>query len=154
MNNQVNLVEILRHDDNFQTIVCNMLQSIFEVSFDGVMITEAGPAYSIIYVNPALCAITGYSFSELLGKSPSILQGERTDKEVLVDLKEKLDRGETFHGRAFNYRKNGEKFLMEWKIVPIKNKAGVVSHFFSIQREIAQEGKTFQKPNLQLAEND
>ena len=75
MNNQVNLIEILRHDDNFQTIVCNMLQSVFEVSFDGVMITEAGPDYPIIYVNPTLCEITGYSFSELLGKSPSILQG-------------------------------------------------------------------------------
>lgn len=152
MNNQVNLIEILRHDDNFQTIVCNMLQSVFEVSFDGVMITEAGPDYPIIYVNPALCAITGYSFSELLGKSPSILQGRGTDKDVLADLRNKLDSGENFHGRAFNYRKNGEKFLMEWKIVPIKNKAGVVSHFFAVQREIDKDSNTFQGPNLQLTE--
>lgn len=150
MKNQVNLIEILRHDDNFQTIVCNMLQSVFEVSFDGVMITEAGPDYPIIYVNPAFCGITGYSFSELIGKSPAILQGRATDKEVLADLKNKLDRGEHFHGRTFNYRKNGEKFLMEWKIVPIKNKAGVVSHFFAIQREIEQGSNTFQGPNLQL----
>lgn len=152
MNNQTNLIDILRHDDNFQTVICNMLQSSFEVSFDGVMITKAGPDYPIIYVNPALCAITGYSFSELLGKSPSILQGGGTDKDVLADLRKKLSSGKNFHGRAFNYRKNGEKFLMEWKIVPIKNEAGVVSHFFAIQREINKDSSTFQGPSLQLTE--
>ena len=150
MNNHINLIDILRHDDNFQAIICNMLQSAFEVSFDGVMITEASSGYPIIYVNPALCAITGYSFSELLGNSPSILQGKDTDQKMLTDLKEKLDSGETFHGKTFNYRKNGEKFLMEWKIVPIKNEAGKTSHFFAIQREVGKDGNTFQAPHLQL----
>lgn len=150
---QVNLIDILRHDENFQTITCNMLQSAFELSFDGVMITEAGPDYPIIYVNPALCAITGYSYSELLGKSPSMLQGEGTDKAVLADLRNKLDRGENFHGRTFNYRKNGEKFLMEWKIVPIKNEAGVISHFFAIQREIDKAENTLQGPSLQITDS-
>lgn len=152
MSDQINLTEILRHDENFQTIICNMLQSAFEVSFDGVMITENGPHYPIIYVNPALCAITGYSFSELLGKSPSILQGEATDKKLLVELREKLNNGENFHGKTYNYRKNGEKFLMEWKIVPIKNETGVVSHFFAIQREIFRESKMFKGPDLQLTD--
>ncbi len=153
MNDPVNLIDILRHDENFQTITCNMLQSAFEVSFDGVMITQAGANYPIIYVNPALCAITGYSFSELLGKSPSILQGEGTDKEVIGELRIQLDKGKNFHGQTYNYRKNGEKFLMEWKIVPIKNKAGVVSHFFAIQREIDKSGNTLQGPHLQLSED-
>lgn len=154
MNDQINLIEILKHDENFQAITCNMLQSAFEVSFDGVMITTAGDDYPIIYVNPALCAITGYSFSELLGESPSILQGGGTDQEVLADLRKKLDSGENFHGRTFNYRKNGEKFLMEWKIVPIKNKVGDISHFFAIQREIDKDSNILQGPNLQLPEID
>ena len=150
MNNNIDLIDILRHDDNFQSVICNILQSAFEVSFDGVMITEAGSGYPIIYVNPALCAITGYSFSELIGNSPSMLQGEGTDKEVLTDLKQKLDSGENFHGKTFNYRKNGEKFLMEWKIVPIKNEAGIISHFFAIQREIGRDSNIFEGPRLQL----
>lgn len=152
MNDQINLIDILRHDENFQTITCNMLQSAFEVSFDGVMITKAESDYPIIYVNPALCAITGYSFSELLGKSPSMLQGESTDKDLLAELRSRIDSGKNFHGRTYNYRKNGEKFLMEWKIVPIKNEAGVVSHFFAIQREIDTNNNTLQGPNLQITE--
>lgn len=151
MENTINLTEILRHDQNFHAIMSNMLQTAFEVSFDGVMITEAGPGYPIIYVNPALCAMTGYSFSDLIGKSPSILQGKGTDKEVLVDLKVKLDNGKNFHGKAFNYRKNGEKFLMEWKIVPIKNAEGVISHFFAIQREMSKGNNTLKGQNLQLS---
>lgn len=152
MENQINLTEILRHDQNFHAIMSNMLQAAFEVSFDGVMITEAGLNYPIIYVNPSLCAMTGYSFTELIGKSPSILQGEDTDKEVLADLKEKLNSGDNFHGTTYNYRKNGDKFLMEWKIVPIQNEEGVVSHYFSIQREISKGSNTLQGQNLQLAD--
>jgi PAS domain S-box-containing protein len=146
----VNLAEILRHDKNFQSIMINMLQTALELSFDGVMITEAGSGYPIVYVNPALCAMTGYGFSELLGKSPSLLQGPQTDQRVLDDLRQKLDDGEPFHGQAINYRKNGSTFLMEWKIVPIKNEGGSISHFLAIQREIGDKGPRFKAPDPQL----
>lgn len=146
----VDLAEILRHDQNFQSIMMNMLQTALEVSFDGVMITESKPGYPIVYVNPALCAMTGYGFSELLGNSPSMLQGPQTDEQVLADLRQKLDAGEPFHGRAVNYRKNGTTFVMEWKIVPIKNENGKISHFLAIQREMSERGTRFKAPDPQL----
>lgn len=146
----VDLSEIFRHDENFQSIMKNMLQTALEVSFDGVMITEAGPGYPIIYVNPALCAMTGYGFSELLGQSPSILQGRGTDQSVLAELKQKLEVGDVFHGRAYNYRKDGSKFMMEWRIVPIKDEAEKISHFFAVQREIKSADAVFKGPDIQI----
>ena len=74
---------------------------------------------------------------ELMGKSPAILQGEKSDQKVLKDLKEKLDDGDVFHGKTFNYRKDGSEFIMEWKIVPIHGEEGVISHYLAIQREVA-----------------
>lgn len=116
-----------------------MLQTAFHISFDGVMITEAGPGYPIIYINPALCELTGYSSEELLGKSPSMLQGVKSDKNVLASLKTTIAKGHVFHGKTVNYRKSGEEFIMEWKIVPIRREDGEISHYLAIQREIKDE---------------
>ncbi len=136
MSNTLNLEHIFDYDQNFQTIMQNMLSFALESSFQGVMITLAEPGYPIVYVNPAFCEMTGYTFEELMGKSPAILQGEKSDQKVLQDLKEKLDDGDVFHGKTFNYRKDGSEFIMEWKIVPIHGEEGVISHYLAIQREV------------------
>lgn len=115
----VDISQIFRHDKTFQNIMSNMLKTTLAISFDGVMITEAGPGYPIVYVNPAFCEMTGYDLEELLGKSPKLLQGEKTEQHVLDDLKYKIEAGKVFHGKTKNYRKDGSDFIMEWKIVPI-----------------------------------
>ena len=139
MADTINISDIFSYDQNFLEIMQNMLQSALDVSFQGVMITEAEPGYPIIYVNQALCEMTGYSQEELIGKSPALLQGEKSDPEVLSELKEKLDNGEIFHGKTFNYKKDGSEFLMEWKIVPIHGSEGVISHDLAIQREVQDQ---------------
>ena len=136
MSNTLNLEHIFDYDPNFQTIMQNMLSFALESSFQGVMITLAEPGYPVIYVNPAFCEMTGYTFEELIGKSPAILQGEKSDQAVLKELKEKLDDGDVFHGKTYNYRKDGSEFIMEWKIVPIHGEEGVISHYLAIQREV------------------
>jgi PAS domain S-box-containing protein len=130
------LAEIFSYDPNFQELMLNMLQSAFESSFQGVMITEAEPGYPIIYVNPALCEMTGYTRKEFIGRSPAMLQGEKTDPAVLVELRERLDQGEIFQGRTYNYRKDGSEFLMDWRIVPIRGAEGEIANYLAFQREV------------------
>jgi len=130
---------ILEHDDNFREIMRSLLISSIDLSFDGIMITEAGPGFPIVYVNPAFCNMTGYTPEEILRASPSILQGPATDPDVLERLAQDLSAGRVFHGRAINYRKDGAVFMMEWKIAPIRNREGAVSHFLAIQRDVSHE---------------
>lgn len=146
----INITEILSNDHNFQSIMRNMLQTTLDMSFDGVMITEAGPGYPIVYVNSAFCEMTGYGQEDLLGKSPSLLQGEGTDQRVLDDLKDKIELGEIFHGKAMNYRKDGTEFIMEWKIVPVRNKHEHISHYLAIQREIDEDHLEFKPLDSKL----
>lgn len=150
MQSPMNISEIIRHDKNFQAIMSNMLQTTLEISFDGVMITEAGPGYPIVYVNPSLCVMTGYTAEELIGKSPSLLQGEKTEQHVLDDLKIKIEAGKTFHGKTKNYRKDGSEFIMEWKIVPIRDKVEQISHYLAIQREVTDETLDFASVGTKL----
>ena len=130
---------IFDHDKNFLEIMKRLLHSSLEYSFSGIMITEAAKGYPIIYVNPTFCEMTGYSHQELLGKSPSILQGPKTDPKVLERLAQDISVGRLFHGRTVNYRKDGSEFMMEWKIAPIRNSEGEISHHLAIQKDVSPQ---------------
>ena len=128
------IFEIFDKDENYRYIMKRLLEASMEESYNSIMITEAGPGYPIIYVNPAFSELTGYEPYEVMGKSPSILQGPKTDRAVIDQLNMDLSHGKAFHGRAINYRKDGSTFIMQWKIAPIHNEKNEVPHFLAIQQ--------------------
>lgn len=137
MSEHQDIFDIFEHDESFKSIMKRLLEASMEFSFNSVIITEAGPGYPIVYVNPAFCELTGYGPHEVIGKSPSILQGPRTDVEVIERLQSDISAGRLFHGQAINYRKDGSEFMMEWKIAPIRDGRGDVSHYLAIQRDVS-----------------
>jgi PAS domain S-box-containing protein len=136
METRKDIFDLFMHDENYKYIMKRLLEASMEESFNSVMITEAKPGYPVVYVNPAFCELTGYGPHEVVGKSPSILQGPNTDKEVLERLNKNIEAGELFHGQAINYRKDGTEFMMDWKIAPIKNDKEAITHYLAIQREV------------------
>ncbi len=129
------IFNIFDHDENFREIMKRLLEASIAESFNGVLITETGPGYPIVYANAAFSEMTGYAPDEILGRSPGILQGPKTDPEVIERLGRDIEAGRLFHGRAVNYRKDGSEFMMEWKIVPIRNAFDDVTHFLAIQKD-------------------
>lgn len=118
-----------------------LLGSAVEQAQESILITDAQlelPGPRIVFVNPAFTKMTGYTKEELIGKTPRILQGPKTDKAAREKLKETLARGEGAHGEAINYRKDRTEFDIEWHIAPIRDSRQVVTHFISIQRDISQ----------------
>ncbi len=137
MTDTADLMSIFEHDDRFKGLMKRLFKIALTHSFDGMMITENKPEYPIVFVNPAFTKMTGYRNEELTGQSPSMLQGPKTDRTVLGRLREDLSAGRLFHGIAVNYRKDGSEFLMEWKIAPIKDAQGEITHFLAIQRDVS-----------------
>ena len=135
MESPKDIFDVFLQDENYKYIMKRLLEASMEESFNSILITEAGPGYPIIYVNSAFCELTGYGPHEVMGKSPSLLQGSKTDPEVLERLNRNLAQGELFFGKAINYRKDGSTFMMEWKIAPIHNEKDEVTHYLAIQRE-------------------
>ena len=131
------IFELFEQDESYRYIMRRLLEASMEESFNSVIITEAGPGYPIIYVNPAFCELTGYGPHEVMGESPSILQGPNTDQEVIERLNADISRGKLFHGRAINYRKDGTEFMMEWKIAPVRNEKNDITHYIAIQRDVS-----------------
>ena len=134
MENPKDTFDVFLHDENYKYIMKRLLEASMEESFNSILITEAGPGYPIIYVNSAFCELTGYGPHEVMGKSPSILQGSKSDPEVLERLNRNLAQGELFFGKAINYRKDGSTFMMEWKIASIRNEKDEITHYLAIQR--------------------
>ncbi|WP_340302111.1 PAS domain-containing protein [Roseobacter sp. HKCCD7870] len=120
-------------------------REVFEAAFyavaDGIVITDAdfsGGGPHILYANPAFTKITGYELHEVVGKNPNFLQGRKTDRRVLKKLKDDLLSGNHFFGQAWNYKKNGTPFLMQWSIAGVKNSQGTVKYYVAIQRESSE----------------
>jgi two-component system cell cycle sensor histidine kinase/response regulator CckA len=133
-----------------------LLSSAVLQSRESVLITDARlelPGPQIIFVNPAFTKMTGFTSEEVIGKTPRILQGPRTDRTVLNRLREKLEQGDLFEGEAINYRRDGTEFDMEWQAAPIRDEGGTITHFLALQRDISArkrfESQMFQSQKME-----
>ena len=99
--------------------------------------TAAVRFVAFLFKNSAFCELTGYGPHEIIGKSPSILQGPNTDQAILERLNQDISEGRLFHGQAINYRKDGSEFMMEWEIVPIRKEKDEITHYLAIQRDVS-----------------
>lgn len=124
----------------------------------GIMITDvqleppSGPR--IIYVNRAWLKMTGYGRDELSGKTPRILQGKRTDRSVLAGLRQRLLNRQVFHGQTWNYRKNGEPFVMNWYSYAIYGERGKPIYYVAEQEDVTDVEKLRMKQRLLLNPHD
>ena len=98
----------------------SMLKVLSENSFDSVLVTDASKAGKIIYANRAFTKLTGYSPTDVMGKTPRILQGPGTDPKVIARLGAALKANKKFEGKAINYKKDGTPFIMFWRVLPVK----------------------------------
>ncbi len=117
----------------------SLLASVVHFSQDSILVTDNqldAPGPYIVYVNPGFTQMTGYAPEEVLGKSPRLLQGSKTDQAVLQRLRGCLDNGEIFFGQAINYRKDGTEFWNEWHIEPIRDDQGQITHYVAIQHDV------------------
>ncbi len=97
------------------------------------------PGPKIVYVNEGFCRMTGYTAEEVIGKTPRIFQGPRTDRAELDRLRYHLSRGEPFDdGEVTNYRKDGSEYVLNWHIVPLRDEAGEITHWMAIQQDMTE----------------
>ena len=119
-----------------------LLESVAVHARDSIVITEAEPVSlpgpRIIYCNAAFTRATGYEASEVIGKTPRLLQGERTDPEAKARLRAALSAWEPIEIEMINYRKDGAEFWVELSIVPVADDRGWFTHWVSVQRDITE----------------
>jgi PAS domain S-box-containing protein len=100
------------------------------------------PGPYIIYVNKAFEKMTGWAREEVVGKTPRIMQGPKTNLDIFKHMEDILGKGEVWEGKAINYKKDGTEFFMEWSIVQVYNKSGKVESLIAVQNDITEKVRT------------
>ncbi|SFM63607.1 PAS domain-containing protein [Methylobacterium pseudosasicola] len=136
-------------------IAPGLLQAAVEASGEAILITSAEldePGPRIEYANPAFTDMTGYELAEVLGRSPRFLQGPRTDRAVLDQLRASLQAGEPARGEAVNYRKDGSTYMVEWLITPVHCGDSQITHWVSAQRDVTDRRGFEDRQSLMVRE--
>ncbi len=119
----------------------SLLEAAVESANDAVIITEANlefPGPRMEYVNPAFTRMTQYAREEAIGQTPRLLQGPKTDRELMAKLRSDLETEQSFHGQTVNYRKDGTEYTVEWRITPVKSADGSVARWVSVQQDVTE----------------
>ena len=118
-----------------------LLREVVEQSGNAVIISiaERDPRDStIVYVNGAFTAITGYAAEDAAGRTMRMLDGPRTEDELFDRLHRHLAAGESVAGETINYRKDGSERWLEWRMAAIRNATGAVTHFATTLNDVSK----------------
>lgn len=108
---------------------------------EGIVITGDGlewPGPRIVFVNRAMCRITGYTEEELIGRTPRLLQGPASDRSVLANMRAELAAGRSCEIQLTNYRKDGSSYPAEMFVTPMFDAGGKHTHYVAIHRDISR----------------
>jgi len=94
----------------------------------------------IQWINEGFTRMTGFTLKESIGKSPKeLLQRPNTDRNSNKFMMEKLDTGEGFSLRVFNYKKDKTGFWNELHIDPMYDSSGKQIGFIGIQNDVTDK---------------
>lgn len=119
-----------------QLLLAKAVKDLAEgVLITGNFIDEPGP--NIVYANEAMERMSGFTLAEMMGQSPRMFQGPRTDRQVLDHIRRRLEEGLPVRCELVNHRKNGTAYEQELFIAPIRNTEGQITNFLSIHTDIS-----------------
>ncbi|MFN8666383.1 MAG: PAS domain-containing protein [Gemmatimonadaceae bacterium] len=106
---------------------------------DAIVVTmgvlePTGP--TIIFVNKAFERLTGYRRNEAWGLTPKLLLGPGDTTTAPDPLLEALRAGEDFHGELEHQRKDGTSYRADWRVSPMRDPRGAISHWIGVHREV------------------
>ena len=115
------------------------LATAMEQAAEAVLITDA--AGTIFYVNPAFEKISGYTRQEALGKTPRLLQSGKHDTAFYQRMWETITRGDVWHGRLINRKKDGALYQEDATISPVRDAAGRIVNFIALKLDVTREAE-------------
>ncbi len=128
---------LLGTDITEKKLVLEKLSLVADNTDNSVIITNKYG--QIEYVNDGFVNLTGYQAEEVMWLRPGeVLQGPNTDPKTIKRIGQFLKRGVAFYEEILNYTKSGKSYWISLMINPVKNEAGEVERFISIQADVTK----------------
>src|SRR4051794_26233063 len=118
-----------------------MLEAAMRYARAGVIVSERtgddASSYHIVYANPAMGELTGYSVAELIGKRPELFHGPTSDLVAVHSAVRNIARGQPATFETPVKRKDGKTILLEVHLTPIQDPTRSTPLLLGIHHEIS-----------------
>lgn len=133
--------DLIEKDDLYSELIKSfpdhLINKLFSNLSEGILITNAEK--KIIYVNPAFEMVTGYSFDEVKGHTPAIIQSGEHDAQFYKKIWEHIRNIGYWEGEIWNRRKTGDIYPEWLSIFPVKNSYGEITNYYGIFTDITDQ---------------
>ena len=126
----LDLMDIQREVRRAQESYLRDAAVVFESTQEGVLVTDADQ--QIIHVNRALCQITGYEKSEVLGRTPKLFFSGVHDAAFYQAMWQGLRTSGSWCGEIWNRRKSGEVYPQWQNIRAVNDEQGQLLHYVAV----------------------
>jgi PAS domain S-box-containing protein len=96
------------------------------------------PDNPIVFANEAFQQLTGYTEAEVLGRNCRFLQGARTDREAVREIREAIADQRPVQAELLNYRRDGSVFWNALFVGPIFDTDDRLLYFFASQLDVTR----------------
>lgn len=119
-------------------IKSGLLEAMLNGSKVAAVVTDPEQANNpIIYNNETFAQLTGYADDEIIGRNCRFLQGEKTDRTTIRQIKEAIRKREQITVTIENYRKDGSTFWNRLNIEPVTMDGRL--YFIGTQTDMTRE---------------
>ncbi|MGX9727341.1 MAG: EAL domain-containing protein [Candidatus Electronema sp. VV] len=112
-------------------------QKILEHAEEAIVITDAEA--TILDVNEAYTAITGYEREEAVGQNPRICKSGHHSKEFYEEMWRRLTEHGSWSGEIWDRRKDGEVFEKWLTISAVRDSGGVTVNYVGIFNDLTEK---------------
>ena len=109
-------------------------------SQEGMIVTDAN--MTILRVNPAFTAVTGYTAQEAVGQTPRLLKSGRHDVGFYAAMWKSILHTGAWRGEIWNRRKNGEVYPEQLTITAVKGADEKITHYIATLHDITERKQT------------
>jgi two-component system cell cycle sensor histidine kinase/response regulator CckA len=111
---------------------------------NSIVITDR--AGLIEWVNPAFCALTGYTAAEAVGRNMrELVKSGQHDQAFYKDLWKTILAGRVWRGEMINRRKDHSLYTEEQAITPLRDAQGEITHFIAVKQDITARTRAEQE---------
>ena len=113
-------------------------EALLRTLYGHAIVSVADHAGTIIEVNDAFCAISGYARDELLGQNHCIVNSGVQPAAFWVEMWRTIASGAPWRGDICNRSKTGDLYWVDSMIAPFVDADGAIEKYISIRTDISQ----------------